>query len=1817
MARLISPLALAGALGLALATFAQEAPALQGWTYRTDAYFLGDQYKDPGGRLNDGKAGGRAEKVIYRAAPLVLTIELGEPAQVTRVVAHVHRHNANYNLSRFAVRALRGGHFEELASLPGFWGEVKQSDYDLVADVQPTVTDQLQLVFDTSGIISLSEIELFGHAVTGQGAGGGELPFAAVTRPTVSQKDLDGDGTAEVILENSKVGLVFYPALGGVCKLLYDKRSQTNLGYDAGGDMGVFRDQLWEPRYFFSKRFYFTRIGSDDRSAWVELSTTGEGGILSFMHLRKRITLTGDSEVILADYELQNDPSSQTDYAFGQWWHNFLGVAGEANTYYVPTSEGVKEFTHQMGVTTREQSGDKWYYDVVRGWTAVRSAGGQGLAIQMPYRYLNCVYNWIGTNYPVGTVEWRNNRLEIKCGEKLTTEVRMIPFVDMPRVDGCFADVVGALVPEEPAGNGLRGQAVIYLASDAQPVQVAVGWRPLPAGSGKQLSPVTVSQTGRAVAVPFEFGGLAAGAYVLTCEVRRNDQLLGDMERPFSIGGVRAVYRREPLEERVGLAAAGQEEELPRHELSREVVTPHVPWATPLPGGPIKALTLTDDAYCREIVELAQRLDLDFTYVKFRTHNENEWLYQGDRSIPTLEHAQRRLEEKLRDRYELFLISGLQWDRHFTDAIRERIVEQVRAGAGLIFIQPAGFSADEPLGPMMGVASDKRDFWGFYRWHVVKPSPLTAALPWELFPVTRRMDYTRWPEGDVLMTLGEGDRERPLMVANQLGEGRVLTLTYDTLTHDFPYRGYAALTPILSYRGAWLRPEYAQMTWHYWEYYYALLARLCRWAAGRTTPLDLVLLQATDATAQTPAQVTMRAACTDDQQYSVQVVFRDRWSQELERRELPWAPRRQPELTLPGPQQARAGVNFAEVIVRDPGGAAVAWGATSFQGTPGAAITSLQVDKRTLLGSWRQDQPTDVVQRGRSFAPNEPLRATVTVDAVVPVEQGLHLVMSLYDTHNRLLAREDRPVAAPGELSFTFQPQALRNMGLELRAELRRGDVILDTDKQRAICVSPRQYDNLQFSSWGGNYLWRSEYLDDFVSRQVEDLGLDVSLYGAGNEREAGKVWREYWYNRHNWFSGILGRPSRELPEFRLNDFAKVKAEWERTHDKAVLARNPCLSDPDWRAAMREYIHGLVRRAMDEGGAYVYCTGDEMSLTSYRSYFDFCWSQWCLARFREHLQDLYGNLDELNRAWDTNFATWDEVVPMTLEEARAAANPAPWADHRSFMDDVTAEFMAFTLQCIREVDPAGHCGMSGTQAPRSGNGMDWWKMSQAFDYYHSYNTEWSNEMRRSFAADTGVMQSPYNAGYWQSGRGLEYNMWWCLLHDTIGISAWTTHLFFYGDFTLSEAGRDTRANLRELKSGIWAQLRQATRLHDGIALHYSHPSLQAGLLEDREDHVAEVRDAWVKLLEDCGLQYDFVSRQQLEAGKLQQGYRVLILPESIAVSAAEAQQIRQFVAGGGAVIADLRCGLRDEHCRPQQPGMLDDLFGITRAQPGGTAPASALITTAAVGPDLPAETEVRVTVPETGLRATGARNLARSADDVAAPALLVADAGRGKAIYLNLDLSQFETERKFHSVTERQLRAALLGLLAQVGVEPAVHVSYQSGEPPHVEVVRYALGEFTILGLLRVRGDGDDRVAQVKLPRAYHVYALRQGRYLGETDTITAPIQSGQVLLYVLSPERLPGPQVQVPPRARPGELLSYSVSVAGGPQVPHAVHVVVEDPQGKEVPDYAQNLIVRGATVTSHIPLALSDAPGAWTLRVVDVLSGRSARASFEVTAP
>ena len=107
--------------------------------------------------------------------------------------------------------------------------------------------------------------------------------------------------------------------------------------------------------------------------------------------------------------------------------------------------------------------------------------------------------------------------------------------------------------------------------------------------------------------------------------------------------------------------------------------------------------------------------------------------------------------------------------------------------------------------------------------------------------------------------------------------------------------------------------------------------------------------------------------------------------------------------------------------------------------------------------------------------------------------------------------------------------------------------------------------------------------------------------------------------------------------------------------------------------------------------------------------------------------------------------------------------------------------------------------------------------------------------------------------------------------------------------------------------------------------------------EREHSRLVKVRDSFVKVVEDLGLHADFVSYEQIESGELiRQGYKVLLLPQSVAMSAAECRKIEAFARAGGVVVADNMAASMDEHGRRLPAGQLDELFGV-RQTPGWKA----------------------------------------------------------------------------------------------------------------------------------------------------------------------------------------------------------------------------------------------------------------------------------------
>ena len=134
---------------------------------------------------------------------------------------------------------------------------------------------------------------------------------------------------------------------------------------------------------------------------------------------------------------------------------------------------------------------------------------------------------------------------------------------------------------------------------------------------------------------------------------------------------------------------------------SMEVVTPHIPWARPLKGGPIKVFAIADVADGRGIVELAQRLELDFKATTIGSSpGINKWGFgdfyeQRSGGGEFWEHAYSLVHAYLADdlihgpHYDVILWPAIRPWESYPEEVRQALRRRVEEGAGLVLFQPA------------------------------------------------------------------------------------------------------------------------------------------------------------------------------------------------------------------------------------------------------------------------------------------------------------------------------------------------------------------------------------------------------------------------------------------------------------------------------------------------------------------------------------------------------------------------------------------------------------------------------------------------------------------------------------------------------------------------------------------------------------------------------------------------------------------------------------------------------------------------------------------------------------------------------------------------------------------------------------------------------------------------------------------------------------------------------------------------------------------------------------------------------------------------
>ncbi|HET9179048.1 MAG TPA: beta-galactosidase trimerization domain-containing protein [Terriglobia bacterium] len=1268
-----------------------------------------------------------------------------------------------------------------------------------------------------------------------------------------------------------------------------------------------------------------------------------------------------------------------------------------------------------------------------------------------------------------------------------------------------------------------------------------------------------------------------------------------------------------------------------------DVKTPHVAWAQPWAGNPVHALVVPSVSEGRTLAELAERFPITYDTVMIDTAwDVNTWTVGTGKNYEARNYklTYQYLSEDLASsaHYDVIVLPSLfGWNRLPQEA-RDAILKRVQEGAGLVLIHPTtGVPAPgEPpveqamnihapevavapggklweVSPLIDCLSDQLDSSGHLHvlpnavnggaWKAVAESFITDNVPFDSFPAEylKHYKYRLGPEAKLLV---EGPEGEPIVATKMFGKGRVVALGY--VNHG--------LSPDIDWNFLGKQDD------HWWEYFYSLLGRSIMWAGGEDPQVRLLPLRVESraAGAKTLTVALENRAPIRRGELSVKLV--NQWGAEQGSVTKPVRLKRgSNRIVLDLPGAASAGRNDVDVILSSDG-KRYAWGSVSFAVRQPVRIVSIITDKK-FYGLGDRMQVTVRIDRSG---------AATTGGAPVPRKENLSgpakVRVDLLDNRQRLVGTvtEAAPAAREGVIHAALPVgNYTTNIGW-VRAALLGGDAagenIIDQSQTRVEFVSlDRKFGAYELIlPWYGPPSY--EPWEPTLEEQFRKIGVTVVGRPQNNFKLIAEVnspgFGVYWYRR--------------------KPYLEQKAQYLKTHDTKYLIREPDLSSPEWLDKLRAAIVDSMKE--DEPYApLAYYLADESSLTSYGDPLDFSWSKPTLAALRVWLRGQYSSLEALNTEWETDYKAWDDVMPLTTREAQAKGNYAGWMDHRTFMEQAFARALEVAAETVKAQDPGGLPSISGTQAPGPSNAVNWYLLDHVVGYLQPYSEDDQDDLHRSIHA--GQILTGFT-GYERFGAELRHELWHRLLAGQTGASLFWHYTALNADLTLTQQGRDLAALTNEFRNeGLALLLRGAERENCGIAVHYSLLSVRGHWITDGHIAPDEVSDGdktsanlkrfhqdrtnWLEALRDAGYSYDFVTTEQIDKGSLA-SYKVLVLPDSIALSKAEVTAIREFVRRGGLLIADAQTGLMDGHARWATGGLLDDVLGVEHTNARAEAKDAGPLTLHASwdGQGMPAmvtpaEAELKVTSGKAGFSEGGT------------PFLIENSFGAGRAVTLNFWMSNY------HKLRDAGKNGPMLKLLEHYlredGAQPVADISNANGQRIGCsEIVGYRKGEVRYLAVLPGVGCRDAGPVTLRLPSQRYVYNLREHRLLGKVSDVQETLTEGEPLFLALSLEPLGSLRVTALGAGAGGSLrvkeggaaaFRIQLSMPGGQSdFPEAVHVDVRNPDGKVLSYYGRNLSLEDGEARFSVALALDDRPGEWQVTVRGPYAHQTSSASFQV---
>ena len=1180
--------------------------------------------------------------------------------------------------------------------------------------------------------------------------------------------------------------------------------------------------------------------------------------------------------------------------------------------------------------------------------------------------------------------------------------------------------------------------------------------------------------------------------------------------------------------------------------LPHDLITPHVPFAKPLVGGPINALFLIPRSIARDVVELWQRMDIAYDAFLLGSHYRSPF--------GTSDHARKYhkgLSDKDRKRTlltqlaaepDVVVLAGADL-RKAPSEVRTKLLKLVRAGTGLVLtsrgIQGKPFSGQE-------------DAEGH--------AAICRGIPWSGLP-------------ELFADSATALSELPDRAVNAYtcGKGRVVAIRFT----EEPVKpvGYlnteAGLTPCLygiPYTREW-DERYGR--------YLALVGRAVLWASGRSQawqvrlPGDGIRIERDELPKEDLFQLALTA--TVPGQGRLAVKLRDALGRvELDKFfpitvEKPGAIH---TVSLACPL-LKTGLHYLDTQLL-VGGKTADWGSIAF------VVTGPEWIREVAL---RRDS----VERGM------PVHGRVIFQEGAQV-RGV-LTIRAKDALGRIHAELRKPVA-PGTRSVTFalvldDPATIASY---VEATLERNDEVV-SEAMAVVFVPRRDLAALnadEFPSVGWLGFGPATGPGMIYARQVRAAGFNIGLRWPVNVALR---------NCAMWDFTPIAYSTRLLMNSDPKGWTKAPAE---IGDGSYA--NPAVKEHEWRRI--ETRLGDTRKY----GPFFYSLGDECHF-----YGEMGYSPWGLAAYRRHLLAKYRTITQLNREWDADYATFDEVPRLTPGQAREQQHVPAMIDHRATQELVWRDMFVHLRRKILEYDPAASVGAEGSMTG------DMARMLEEMDVWAPYANPRTDVLMRSLARPgqvTGHWHGHYCGGDQRAEAGLT-RLWEQLFRGFANASFYfLTGVSSSNEGILMPDGSYTPffqtqlPDLELIHNGAGQLLRACSPWRSGVMIHWSQASrlgLEAAGAFGTPQEVDGMLIQAFRALPAVGGHWTYVTSDQLADGGAASG-ALLILPVSQCLSRAEVQALRQFVEGGGLLLGIGPVGTRNEFGRELAESPVGPLFGVKMPAPSTALPlAQGEITFDWHGRGLSLKW-IRNTMNRPLTVADG--TLLAEADGI--PLIVRKSLGRGEALLINLNLARCDRE-----TVERFLAAAAsaAGCTAPVGFAPP------PGPGDHWGVLKR--GDLTLLGVVLDHRPGHWNGGRITLRTPRHVYNVKTGEYLGKRDEIeiTGNPATQSAVLFAIQDAPVGQLTVRCPREVTPGQEIQFEAALDAGRGVSadgRVVRVRLVGPDGVPRRHYQRMLFLdskgRGQ---SSVSFALNDAVGPWTVEARDIASGTTVSAKVNVASP